>query len=851
MIWHSEDINAVKNELGTDFETGLSSADIAEKIQKYGENKITEEGSKPLFARLKKRFASAPTIVLMIFSTVVLLVGIIKGDDSWYLPVIFPIIVAANGLISAFLEKKAEGGLISLKSRVTLKAKVKRDGEVSVVDVNTIVPGDIVLLSEGDFVPADGRLIESAALICDESALTGDTDPSEKAADFIPEDICPIEERKNMVYYGCSVTFGSGLMLVTETGMETELARKEVITEQIVGKESPLKHKLREVSRLLSLATLSVSVIIFILGLLYGSNSNMLFSDLVFNTLVLSSAFAVTAMPDSVLGTLIFALGFGTEKMSHKQAIIKNTEAALTLGYTSVIISDKTGTLTKNKMKATYLYDGSRMLNLGKEQPDKTFLALISTAALCCNSRVVLSAGGRKRCLGDPTEGAIVEACLDYCGLSKEDIENISPRMEAIPFDSERKLMTTINMINNRPFAIVKGSADILLDCCSSGNIKGAKEALEEMGRLGLRVIGVAIKPLSEIPSNPSSEDIERDLSVLGLFGIEDVITEETRQMIKACDSAGIKTVMITGDYITSAIAMGKQIGLMGEDSLAITGEELSKMGDDELQNKIRHISVYSRVTPEQKLRILETFKEQGETVTVTGDSALDSTFLRQADVGCAMGKAGTDISKGSADLVLNEDSYISIGSSIKHSRGIIKNIRKAVNLSLVAFFAEAISMILGFLIFGRPIISAAGLIFTNLIVLFMPLVALLAEPAGSELMLEGPKNPKINILADKLTISVLWQGGLITLLTLIAFGIGKATSPAVASGFALATLCVTLIALAFNVRGEVSLFKTGFITNPLMLISVGISLLAVILVIFTPISSFFSGGLGGDKILL
>ncbi len=849
MIWHSCDIEDVKRELGVDPKVGLGSAEIVERIHIYGENKIVKQNKKSLFARAKKRFSSPYTLLLLIFATILLVTGIITKNTTWYSPILLPVILVANAFLTAFLEIKSEKSLEDLKEEVTLSAKVMRDGEIKTVPINTLVPGDIVYLEEGDFIPADGRLLESSSLICDDSALTDDTDPGEKQSDYIPEDICPLTGRKNMVFYGCSVTFGSGIMVVTETGMETELARKNLISHQVEGQDTPLTQKIKEITRPVGYGIVAVSIIIFILGVLFGSSQYKYFSDNIFSTTVLAAAFGISVLPEGLLGIATAAYGFGIRKMYGKRVVIENTPAAEKLREISVILSDKTGTLTKNRMSAVMLFDGNRLLNLKEEEPDQNFKTLISTAALCCNSDVTLTAGGKKRYSGDPTEGAIVESCLDFLGITKTELENISPRMGEVPFDSERKLMTTVNMINNRPFAVVKGSADILTELSTGGNVKGCLEAAEEMSNMGLRVIAVGIKPLDEVPSNPTSEELECELSILGLIGIEDVITEETKEMIKTCNGAGIKTVMITGDYITSAVVTAKKMGLIKDGDLAITGEELAKLSEEEFKEKIYNISVYSRITADDKMRIVTTFQSLGEKIAVTGDSALDAHILRQADVGCAMGATGTDISKGAADLVLNEDSYISIGESIKHSRGIYKNIKRGVGFLLTTLLAEALIMIFGFLFFATPPISAAALLWINLIILLLPLIALISEPAGDYLMKEPPETAKKGLFSENTGINILWQGILAATVTLIAGGIGEKSGTL--QGMIFATLCLSALFLSYALRGEVSLLKVGFLTNINMLVAMALSVVLLILVLLTPISSLLSIPFAGGNFAL
>lgn len=831
MIWHSSNIEDVKKELGVNTESGLSSAEIAGKIAEFGENTRTVSNENKIAKKVFKHLTPALDVLLMIVSATVFVTDLIAGNDGWYVPLIVLALLVLNAIADVLVGVKAEEQFKSLKGDIAPAAKVLRDGEISEVPASFLVPGDVILLEQGDYVPADGRILESYSLTCDESAVCGNSDPNEKQADYIPEDIADITQRKNMVYAGCSVLFGSAKVIVTDTGLNTELARQEAIVEVTEGSELPSKRRLIEIGNMARIGILVVCFVIFLAGVLGGLKSEN-FALMVLEMLLTATALAVAAIPEEAAQAVNIILGFGASRMLKRKAIIQNPIATENLGRVSVIISDKTGTLTKNRMKMTMVYDGAALTDLNLEPPTENALTLIRTAALCGNSTVEVGAGGKLRPIGDPTEVSIVTASMDYCGLTKEELENIYPRMAEVPFDSTRKLMTTINMINNRPFAIVKGSPDILTTCCTAGNIEGANKAAEEMSKRGLRAIAVAMKPLEEVPSNPNCENMECNLTLMGVFGMNDTISRETTAALRESEGAGIRTVMITGDHIIAAETIAKDLGILKEGQKAITGEELAKMDDDTFKSEINNIAVYSRINTDQKLRIVETFKSLGETVAVTGDSVEDAAILKSADVGCAMGVTGTDIAKGAADVVLTEDSYISVVGAIKESRGIYANIKRVAAQVLSCALGELLLMLLEVIIFGYPALTALPILWLNLVVGFAVIIGLSYEKAGDSVMNHPPIAKREHFFAGEYGIGIIWQGVLLAIIGIVAYAIGG-------SSMLFAVLVLSEISLAFGLRSEQSVFKIGLHTNKGLLAAVGVAIFTL-LIISGPLHTLF-----------
>lgn len=823
MIWHSSNIEDVKKELGVNPETGLSSAEIAGKISEYGENTRLVQEDKGIVKKVLKHLALPLDIFLMIVSVIVFVTDIIAKNNGWYIPLIVLVLLTLNAIADVMVGIKADEQFKKLKGNIAASAKVLRDGKIMEVPASFLVPGDIVLLEQGDYIPADGRILESYSLTCDESAISGSSDPNEKQADFTPEDITEVTQRKNMVYAGCSVLFGRARIVVTDTGMNTEFARREAIVEIAEGSELPVKQRLVEIGHMARIVILATCFIIFLIGVICGHNAEN-FAVMVLEMLLTATALAVAAIPEEAAQTADIILGFGARRILKRKAIVQNPTVVEGLGRVSLIISDKTGTLTKNRMKMTMVYDGSALIDLNTDSPSEKAITLIRTAALCGNSTVEIGAGGKLRPIGDPTEVSIVTACMDYCGLSKEELENIYPRMAEVPFDSARKLMTTINMINNRPFAIVKGSPDLLITCCTAGNLEGAIKAAEEMGKRGLRAIAVAMKPLNEVSSNPNSENMECDLTLMGVFGMNDTISRETTAALRESEAAGIRTVMITGDHITAAEAVGKDLGILKDGHRAITGEELAQMDDDTFKSELYNIAVYSRVTVEDKMRIIEAFKEAGETVAVTGDSVEDAAILRVADVGCAMGVTGTDIAKGAADVVLTEDSYISVVGAIKESRGIYANIKRVASQVLSCALGELLLMLLEIIVFGYPALRELPILWLNLVVGFAIIIGLAFEKAGEDVMKRPPIPKKEHFFAGEYGISIIWQGVLLAMLGIIAYAIGG-------SSMLFAVLVLSEISLAFGLRSERSVFKIGLHTNKGLLAAVGVAIFTLLII--------------------
>ncbi len=846
MIWHSSDANDILKELGTDANKGLDSAEVFARIKKYGENRISF-GGRNLYKEATKRIFEAQNIALMILALVLTVTGAIAGKPLWFSPIIIILIILANAFLGAYSAVKNENVLKELKEKTSLSAKVLRDGEILITDQASLVPGDIVFLEEGDFIPADGRILEESALICDEFAVTGDSAPVEKNMDAMFEDICPLNERSNMVYYGCFVTFGQAKIVVTDTAKATELGKIKQIREQTEETGSDTKKYLRGLGKHLKLYLAAASVIIFVLGvLLVKGEEGQSFSDLVLNLLTLSlSVYAVSigkALPRLETSATSFAV-FG---MFKRNALFKNPKKIETLGRVSLIISDKTGTLTRNEMTMTSFFDGQKIIPLTDDMPSEKAITVIRTGALCCDVKSFKDSLGKQKEIGDATELGIISALKKYCKINKAELENIYPRMASVPFSSSRKLMTTVNMINNRPFAVVKGAPEAIFEKVSVGDIAAAKKAAEKMGESGERIIAVAIKPLDEVPTNPVAELLESNLTLLGLFGMSDSLSASTKNAIKEAKTAGIKTIMITGDAKATACAIAKELGILCDDDTIVTGDELRAMSDEELTNRFKTISVYCETTASDKTKVVKIAQELGETVAVTGDTVGDLEAMKIADVSVAMGRVGKDIARGAADLIVADNSFISILNAVKTARNNLHNILHGTQCYFALLIAEIISLILGFIIFRKPLFTAQSILLINTSLALLLTRALSSEPDRKNSMLLPPKDKKEGIFTSISDLDFIPQGLSLAALSLLVFGLNRAENRLAAT---FAAFSIMLIFLTFSQRICSSIYHEGFKVGKNMLITLPLSLVAILLLLITPLSYLFgiNGVLAGN----
>lgn len=828
MTFYSETIEAAACELKTDLTQGLDEQQAHERLAQHGENRLREAKKKSVLQRFLDQFKDVMILILIAAAAVSLGIAIVEKTD-FFEPILILVIVVLNAVMGVMQESKAEKALDALKNLSAPHARVIRGGTESVIDAAHLVPGDLIHLEAGDFIPADARLIHSAGLKCEESALTGESVPSEKDADEVISENAPLGDRRNMVFSGCSVTYGTASAVVTATGMNTEMGKIADLLENEDEGQTPLQKKLGELGKYLGIAALAACAVIFVIGITNGIPVMEIFMTAV--------SLAVSAIPEGLPAIVTIVLSIGVQRMVSKNAIIRRLPAVETLGSASIICSDKTGTLTQNRMTLVKAYtDVSGMENIGENNSNEVKKLLIY-GTLCSDGSVTFE-NGEIQHIGDPTETAIVLAAHN-CGAPKEDLNRQFPRRAEIPFDSDRKLMTTVNYISGKNVVIVKGAFDVMAQRCISGDIAAAQRATEEMSSSALRVLAIACKEIDEVPENPTSEELEDELTLIGLVGMIDPPRPEAKAAVQTCRKAGIKPVMITGDHIVTASAIARELGILEDGGSAVTGAELDAMNDSELDERVANISVYARVSPENKIRIVKAWQRKGQVVSMTGDGVNDAPALKAADIGCAMGITGTDVAKGAADMTLTDDNFATIVDAVREGRGIYANIKKVVGFLLGTNIGEIVVVFLSMLLWHKSPLLSMQLLWINLVTDSLPAVALGMEDVEPDIMEHPPKPANEGIFAHGLGVRIVLQGLMFGLLSLFAFRLGINVTGETAGGQTMAFMVLALSQTiqAFNMRSERSLFKTGFFTNKKLNGACLISVLMIALVLFTPLS--------------
>ena len=774
-------------------------------------------------------------IILLVAAAVSFGVACFGHDPmEFFEPALILLIVVLNAVLGMMQESKAEKALDALKNLSAPHARVLRDGKEQVIDASQLVPGDIIRLEAGDFIPADVRLLKSVSLKSEEAALTGESVPAEKdAGQEIPEN-APLGDRANMVFSGCSITYGTATAVVTGTGMRTEMGKIAGLLEGEAETQTPLQQKLAQLGKYLGFLALAACAVIFAVGLFNGIP--------VLEIFMTSVSLAVSAIPEGLPAIVTIVLAIGVQRMVKKNALIRRLPAVETLGSASVICSDKTGTLTQNRMTLTKVWvEGEPALEAVSSQNSQAARKLLQYGALCCDGSVTFGEDGSEQHIGDPTETAILVAAHKN-GMEQGALEKAAPRLAELPFDSDRKLMTTVNRIDGQLVAIVKGAFDMMAARCVSGDLSAAQEKNEEMSRQALRVLAVGYKPLEEVPEELTSDTLETGLTLLGLVGMIDPPRPEAKAAVATCRQAGIKPVMITGDHVVTASAIARELGILEEGDRAITGAQLDDMTDQELDKEVARISVYARVSPENKIRIVKAWQRQGQVVSMTGDGVNDAPALKAADIGCAMGITGTDVAKGAADMTLTDDNFATIVDAVREGRGIYANIRKVVGFLLGTNIGEVLTVFFAMILWHKTPLLSMQLLWINLVTDSLPAISLGMEAVEDDVMDQKPKPKDEGIFAHGLGVRVVLQGCMFALLTLTAFVLGERFGGSLEAGQTMAFLVLSLtqIVQAFNMRSEHSLFRIGPFTNRKLNGAALISLALVAFVLVTPVRIAF-----------
>ena len=826
----------VVKDLATDAQKGLSEQEAQARRARYGENKLAEQKKKSMFVRFLEQFKDVMIIILLIAACVsfgvICYQVFVTGEESpieFVEPALIIFIVVLNAIMGLVQESKAEKALEALKNMSAPHARVLRDGKEKFIQASELVPGDVIYLEAGDFVPADARLLTSSNLKSEESALTGESVPAEKDARAEVKENASVGDRSNMVFSGCSLTYGSATAVVTGTGMNTEMGK---IANLLAGEKevrTPLQNKLAQLGKYLGIVALAACAIIFVVGACVGLDWLELFMTAV--------SLAVSAIPEGLPAVVTIVLSIGVTRMVKKNAIIKRLPAVETLGSASVICSDKTGTLTQNRMTLVRTYvDGGEATAFDPAATDEQTKQLLTWGTLCCDGSVEFE-GDREVHLGDPTETAIVLAAHKL-GNEKEALNESCPRIASLPFDSDRKLMTTVNKIDGKLIAVVKGAFDVMATRCIAGDIEKARSVNDAMSADALRVLAVGYKELDSVSEEPTSEELEYGLTFLGLVGMIDPPRPEAKEAVAVCRKAGIKPVMITGDHVITASAIARELGILLDGDRAITGAELDAMSEEELDQQVEHISVYARVSPENKIRIVKAWQKKGQVVSMTGDGVNDAPALKAADIGCAMGITGTDVAKGAADMTLTDDNFATIVDAVKEGRGIYSNIKKVVGFLLGTNISEVIVVFLAMCIWQISPFISIQLLWINLIGDSLPAIALGMEKLEPDVMDHKPRAKNESIFAHGYGIQIVLQGCMFAGLSLASYciayyGFHLGAEACSAATFFVLALSQTLH--AYNMRSGHSLFKVGPFTNKFLNIVTLIALALIAFVMFTP----------------
>ena len=860
--WYNKTSEYITKKLETNIVLGLTEQDIQKRREKYGLNEIKEEKKTPLLIKFLEQFKDFMIIVLILAAIVSGVVGYAKGEgitDS----IIIMIVVIVNAIIGVAQENKAEKSLEALKKMSAYSAKVVRDGKILVIPSSELVPGDIVLLETGDYVPADIRLIEAINLKAQEASLTGESVPSDKCEKVLTDTDVGIGDRNNMVFSSSLITYGRGKGIVVETGMNTEVGKIAGILNSTEKSDTPLQQKLNNLGKTLGIASIAICAVIFAIGMLQGKQALDMFMTAV--------SLAVAVIPEGLAAVSTIVLAIGVQRMVKKHAIVKKLPAVETLGSASVICSDKTGTLTKNQMTVKKLFFNGKIFNIEEintNDSNPELERLVNISMLCNDSKV----GSNNKLTGDPTETALIDMGfqLDFTPAVFDQM----PRVYEIPFDSERKLMTTVYKISDNSFVVsTKGGVDELLEKCDKYQANGKMEnienfrndvkiANEKLAQQALRVLAMAYKEMDHMPTDSEKEELEKKLTYIGMVGMIDPPRDEAKVAVEKCKHAGIKTVMITGDHKATAVAIAKELGILEDGQEAITGLELSKMTDSELIERVENIRVYARVAPEHKVRIVKAWQANGQVVAMTGDGVNDAPALKTADIGCAMGIVGTDVAKEAADVILTDDNFSTVVSAVEEGRRIYDNILKAIQFLLSSNVGEVVVLFLSIILapllankFGIAInliepLLPIHILWINLVTDSLPALALAFDPANSDVMNRKPIDGKKGIFTKGMTWRIAYQGIMIGLLSLAAFVIGISTKNVpevngltpeqvrveIGQTMAFIVLAFSELIHVFNVRNnKESLFKTGIGGNKKLIGAIGLSSLLMIVILAIP----------------
>ena len=803
-MWQTLNKNEIAQKLRTNLKEGITEEEAKSRKEKFGPNRLNEKKKESFVIRFIKQFNDFMIITLIIASAVSAIVSYMQGENDYFDSIIIIAIVVLNAIMGLVQEEKAEKSIEALKQMTPQLAKVVREKNTYQINAEELVPGDIIFLEAGSNVPADCRIIEANNLKIEESSLTGETEPVMKQDKILLKKDIGIGDMENLAFMATYVVNGHGKAVITATGMNTKVGQIANMMIENEAPETPIQKKLGEVGKILGIACLIICLIIFVIGLIKRIDPIEMFMT--------SVGLAVAAIPEGLPAIVTIMLSIGVTKMAKKNSIIRKLPAVETLGSSRVICSDKTGTLTQNKMEVVKI-----------ESSDPSFAIELGTMCTDCS---ITYKNGKQVLEGEPTEIAIVNAGLKQ-NKNKDELYEKMQRVLDIPFDSNRKMMTTIHKLGNIYRIITKGAPDVLLNKCSKIYTNGKIQTLNEqdtksiieqntnMANNALRVIAVSYKDVNTLPTKVDESLIEKELIYVGLIGMIDPPRAGVKEAVRTCSNAGIKTVMITGDHIATATAIAKDIGILRSGDKAITGAELDKIAKEDLEKNIENYSVFARVTPEHKVRIVKAWQKNGAVVAMTGDGVNDSPALKNADIGIAMGKNGTDVAKNASDMILTDDNFVTIVEAVKQGRIIYDNIKKAVHFLIATNIGEIVTIFMGLVLGLKTPLLAIQLLWINLVTDSLPAIALGMEPAEDDIMNRKPRNPKKGLFADGLWNKIIIEGIMIGILTLFAFCLGNNLySVEVGRTMAFVVLGLSELIHCFNIKSEQSIVKTKVFDN-------------------------------------
>lgn len=856
MNWYDKSVDEVLKELNVDPSKGLDTESAKERLEKYGANELKEEKGKSFFKKLLAQFSDFLVLILIAAALVSFFIG--ETQDA----IVIIAIVIVNAMLGLYQEGKAEKALEALKKMASPTAKVIRDGKTVEIDSRELVPGDIVILETGDIVPADLRIIDSKNLKIEEASLTGESVAVEKDASKVLEGEVALGDRVNMAYMSTIVTYGRGKGVVVGTGADTEIGKIATMIQTYEDEATPLQKKLNQLGKILGIATILICIVVFADGLIQGRDPLEMF--------MVSVSLAVAAIPEGLPAIVTIVLAIGMNKMVKRNAIVKKLLAVETLGATSVICTDKTGTLTQNEMTVVKIYTNDKVIDvegvgyepkgdfkLGEEKisplDDKNVQSLLLMGALVNDAELVEN-GGQYKIVGDPTEGALVTLAAKG-GIDVDSLNEKYPRIQEIPFDASRKMMTTFHegYFEDKITAITKGAPDLLIQKCShillNGEVVPFTEELKKkvldtninFSKQALRVLAVAYKVFDRLPDNLDPENIEKDMIFVGLSGMIDPLRPEAKEAIKLCKKAGIDIKVITGDYKETAFAIARDLGLVESEDEAMMGEELNKISDEELREVVKRVKVFARVSPEHKVRIVNALKENGEITAMTGDGVNDALAIKKADIGISMGITGTDVAKNTADMILTDDNFASIVSAVEEGRIIFSNIKKFVFFLLSCNIGEILLVFLSIAVFNWPIpLLPIQLLWLNLVTDSFPALALGVEKGEPDIMNHPPRNTDEPILDRRMLLGVSFQSLAIAAASLLSFWWAQNTFGSedlvIVRTVVFTTLITAELLRAYSSRSQkYTLFRIGFFSNRQMVLATLGAFALLLVVLYVP----------------